>query len=332
MAPIGTIIGPTENQRNYKARIVAKHLGLDLAATPEFQMGVGNTTPEYLAKYPCGKVPVYEGADGFSLTDSSAIAYYVASKAGGDSPLLGKTAEETAEILQYILFAEADFSPAHAGVMYPLLGYRNYIQPAFQAAEKELARFLDALNTILVDKTYLVGERLTIADINFVCDMVMLFQFYLTAEDRKTYRNVTRYFKTISGLAAFKAISGDIELCTTRIERKAEPAKKKEKKADKPKAQPKAEKKKAAPKEEDDEEDDMPAPAPKPKSKLDLLPKPSMNLNEWKRVYSNEDTREVAMPWLWKNFDAEGYSLWKVEYNYNSELTKLFMTNNLIGG
>ncbi|KAJ1787119.1 hypothetical protein LPJ59_005792, partial [Coemansia sp. RSA 2399] len=107
---------------------------------------------------------------------------------------------------------------------------------------------------------------------------------------------------------------------------------KEKKKADKPKAQPKAEKK-AAPKEENDEdEDDMPPPAPKPKSKLDLLPKSSMDLNEWKRVYSNEETREVAMPWLWKNFDAEGYSLWKVEYNYNEELTRLFMTNNLIGG
>ncbi|KAJ1801244.1 translation elongation factor activity protein, partial [Coemansia sp. RSA 2399] len=214
MAPIGTIIGPTENQRNYKARIVAKYLGLELETTPNFNFGVDNKTPEYLAKFPCGKVPTYDGADGFTLTDSSAIAYYVASKAGSDSPLLGKTAEETAEILQYILFAEADFSPAHAGVMYPLLGYRPFVQPAFQAAEQDMTRFLDALNTMLVDKTYLVGERLTIADIIVACDLIMLFQFYLTAEDRKTYRNVARYFKTISGQAAFKAVSGDIELCT----------------------------------------------------------------------------------------------------------------------
>ncbi|KAJ2561197.1 hypothetical protein IW140_006596, partial [Coemansia sp. RSA 1813] len=145
-----------------------------------------------------------------------------------------------------------------------------------------------------------------------------------------TYRNVARYFKTITGQAAFKAVVGDIELCTTRIQRKVEPSKKADKKkADKPKAEKKAAPKK---KEEDEDEEDMPAPAPKPKSKLDLLPKPSMDLNEWKRVYSNEETREVAMPWLWKNFDAEGYSFWKVEYNYNDELTKLFMTNNLIGG
>ncbi|KAJ1933408.1 hypothetical protein EC988_009129, partial [Linderina pennispora] len=126
MAPVGTLVGPTVNARNYKARVVASFLGLDLATTPEFQMGVDNKTPEYLAKYPAGKVPAFEGADGFRLTDSSAIAYYVASKAGADSPLLGQTAEETAEILQFILAAEADFSPAMGGVLYPLLGFMPF--------------------------------------------------------------------------------------------------------------------------------------------------------------------------------------------------------------
>ncbi|KAJ2087461.1 Elongation factor 1-gamma, partial [Coemansia sp. RSA 986] len=205
MASIGTLNGPLPTFRNYKARIVAKHLGLDLATTPEFQMGVDNKTPEYLAKFPCGKVPTYEGSSGFTLTDSSAIAYYLASKAGSDSSLLGKTAEETAQILQYILFAEADFTPAALGVLAPLLGFSTYIQPAFQASEKDLARFLDALNTILIDKTFLVGERLTIADIIVACDLIMSFKLYLTVDDRKTYRNVARYFKTITGQAAFKA-------------------------------------------------------------------------------------------------------------------------------
>ncbi|KAJ1801383.1 Elongation factor 1-gamma, partial [Coemansia sp. RSA 2399] len=214
MAPIGKLNGPLPTFRSYKARVVAKYLGLELETTPDFNFGVDNKTPEYLAKFPCGKVPTYDGADGFTLTDSSAIAYYVASKAGSDSPLLGKTAEETAEILQYILFAEADLTPAVIGVLAPLLGFRPFIQPAFLAAEQDMTRFLDALNTMLVDKTYLVGERLTVADIIVACDLVMSFKQYLTAEDRKTYRNVARYFKTITGQAAFKAVVGDIELCT----------------------------------------------------------------------------------------------------------------------
>lgn len=38
------------------------------------------------------------------------------------------------------------------------------------------------------------------------------------------------------------------------------------------------------------------------------------------------------MAWFWKNVNFEEYSLWKVDYKYNDELTLTFMSNNLIGG
>jgi len=55
-------------------------------------------------------------------------------------------------------------------------------------------------------------------------------------------------------------------------------------------------------------------------------------MDEWKRMYSNNDTKTVAMPWFWQNYDPEGYSIWKVDYKYNSELSKIFMTSNMING
>lgn len=64
---------------------------------------------------------------------------------------------------------------------------------------------------------------------------------------------------------------------------------------------------------------------------LDLLPKSTLNLVQWKKMYSNNDT-DIAMKWLWENFDYSGYSIWKVDYNYNNELKMTFMSNNLIGG
>ena len=33
-----------------------------------------------------------------------------------------------------------------------------------------------------------------------------------------------------------------------------------------------------------------------------------------------------------ENFDSEGWSIWRVDYRYNDELTLVFMSNNLIGG
>ncbi|KAI7834435.1 glutathione S-transferase [Kickxella alabastrina] len=218
MAPLGTLIGPMPNPRNFKARIVAVITGLELGTTPDFQMGVDNKTPEYLAKYPAGKVPVFEGADGFSVSDSSAIAYYIAAKAGSESTLLGQTAEETAEILQFILFAEADFVPALIGTLAPLMGHAKFFKPAHQQAEEQFFRFIDVLNTQLINRTFVVGERLTIADVVVACDLLYSFQMYLTSEDRDKYPDLTRYFTTITAEPAFKAVLGDVVLCDKRIE------------------------------------------------------------------------------------------------------------------
>jgi elongation factor 1-gamma len=35
---------------------------------------------------------------------------------------------------------------------------------------------------------------------------------------------------------------------------------------------------------------------------------------------------------FWEMFDAEGWSLWQCEYNYNAENKVLFMTSNLVSG
>ena len=55
-------------------------------------------------------------------------------------------------------------------------------------------------------------------------------------------------------------------------------------------------------------------------------------MDEWKRMYSNNDTRSVAIPWFWEKLDKNGYSIWIGEYKYNDELSKVFMTSNLLSG
>jgi len=55
-------------------------------------------------------------------------------------------------------------------------------------------------------------------------------------------------------------------------------------------------------------------------------------MDEWKRKYSNNDTKTVALPWFWENYDPAGYSLWRADYKHNAELVKLFMTCNSVNG
>jgi len=70
---------------------------------------------------------------------------------------------------------------------------------------------------------------------------------------------------------------------------------------------------------------------PVPTNPLDLLPPTTLNLEEWKRKYSNSDV-SVSIPWFWENFDKNGYSLWFSDYKYNDELEQLFKTSNLVLG
>ena len=55
-------------------------------------------------------------------------------------------------------------------------------------------------------------------------------------------------------------------------------------------------------------------------------------MDEFKREYSNKDTLTAALPYFWKNLDKENFSIWYCEYKYNEELSKIFMTANLVNG
>ena len=67
-------------------------------------------------------------------------------------------------------------------------------------------------------------------------------------------------------------------------------------------------------------------------SPLPILPVSSFVMDAFKRVYSNEDIATKAIPFLWENFDKEGWSIWKAEYKYTDELKMIFMSSNLVSG
>jgi len=54
---------------------VASYTGTELDL-PAYEHTVDNRTPEFLAKFPLGKIPAFESADGFNLTEGIAIARY----------------------------------------------------------------------------------------------------------------------------------------------------------------------------------------------------------------------------------------------------------------
>lgn len=335
----GTLYTYPENFRAYKALIAAQYASTNVKVDAGFKFGETNKTDGFLNKFPSGKVPAFETADGKYLNDGNAIAYFVANE-----QLRGKTAYDQAQVLQWIGFAESDILPAACSWVFPILGIMPYNKQNFDRSKEDMKTALSVLNKHLLTRTFLVGERVTLADITVACTLLHCFTTTFDPTFRKSFGNVTRWFNTLVNQPQFIAVLGSVKLCDKVAEvdhkkygefqasqgkggkdKKVEPKKKEEKKPEK----------KAAKKEEEPEELDAADAAlalePKSKDPFDLMPKGTFNMDDFKRCYSNEDEAK-SIPYFWEKFDPEHYSIWFGEYKYRDELTKVFMSCNLITG
>ncbi|ELW52035.1 Elongation factor 1-gamma [Tupaia chinensis] len=334
-----------ENWRAFKALIAAQYSGAQvrvLSAPPHFHFGQTNRTPEFLRKFPAGKVPAFEGDDGFCVFESNAIAYYVSNE-----ELRGSTPEAAAQVVQWVSFADGDIVPPASTWVFPTLGIMHHNKQATENAKEEVRRILGLLDAHLKTRTFLVGERVTLADITVVCTLLWLYKQVLEPSFRQAFPNTNRWFLTCINQPQFRAVLGEVKLCEKMAQfdakkfaesqpKKDTPRKEKGSREEKqkPQAERKEDKKAAAPapEEEMDECEQALAAEPKAKDPFAHLPKSTFVLDEFKRKYSNEDTSSVALPYFWEHFDKDGWSLWYSEYRFPEELTQTFMSCNLITG
>jgi elongation factor 1-gamma len=124
----------------------------------------------------------------------------------------------------------------------------------------------------------------------------------LDAAVRAQVPNLVRHFETIVNQPQLTAIYEATPYLEKALQFVPPPKEKKEAKPAAP-AAPKAEKK-AATKNDDDDDDDAPPPPPKVHNPLDDLPKSKFNLEDWKRAYSNNETRGAggALEWFYKKY------------------------------
>lgn len=286
------------------------------------------------------KVPAFETKDGNVLTESNAIAYYVA-----NAQLRGNTDLEKSLILQWTNFADSEILPASCAWVFPLLGIMPFNKNNVERAKDDIKLALTVLNQRLLENTYLVGERITLADITVFTTLLNVYQYVLEPSVRAPFGCVTRWFTTLLNQPQVKAVITNYSICATALEFDAKKyaefqgktAQLKTGGGGEKKAEAKKEKKPAPAKKEKEPEEELDAAdaalalEPKSKDPFDTMPKGTFNFDDFKRSYSNED-ESVSIPYFWEKFDAENYSIWYGEYKYNEELTKVFMSCNLIGG
>merc|ERR1711884_422087 len=313
----GTLYTYPDNFRAQKALIAAKYSGSEVTVAKDFVFGETNKSPEFLKKFPLGKVPAFEGSDGLLLTESNAIAYYVAN----DELRGGSEAAARAQVVQWMVMADNEILPAACTWVFPTMGIMQFNKNATDRAKEDIKAALKTLNDHLLTRTFLVGERVTLADIAVACTMISLYKQVLDPAFRKPFGNVTRWFNTVVNQPNAKAVLGQVDLCTKMAEFDAKKFAEFSGKGDN-----KKEKKEKKPKPEEEAK-----PVEKKADPFEKMPKGTFDLEEWKRFYSNNDEPE-SVEWFWEHFDHENYSIWRGDYKYNDELTMVFMSCNLIGG
>jgi len=274
-------------------------------------------------KFPLGVTPAFEGAS--LLFGAESIATHFAESA--KIPV-------TSEAVQWLQWAEGRLLPNILSYVLPSVSAVQADKKVVDAAKAELLAQLQHFNDVLLNRTFLTGERFGLADISVALNLLPAYQYVLDDSARHGLVNLNRWFMTIMNQPEVKDVVGEFTFITNASTFDA--AKFKEVSAKLTKAAPKkAEKKKEEKKadaEELDEADAALAAEPKSADPFAALPKSSFVMDSWKRVYSNEDTEKVALPYFWDNFDAENNSIWYAEYKYPEDLSLAFMSCNLISG
>lgn len=338
----GTLYTYPDNFRAYKALIAAQYSGAKVQVASDFVFGQTNKSEAFLKKFPLGKVPAFETADGKFLTESNAIAYYVSNE-----QLRGKTDLEKAEVLSFLSLADNELLPAVHGWVFAVMGIIQFQKNNVERAKQDLKATLTALNSRLVHQTFLVGERLTLADIVVFATLLSAYEKVLDPSFRAPFGSLNRWFTTVLNQPQVKAVVKGFTMCAKVAEidpkkfaefqaktggggqqqqQQKEPKEKKEKKP-----APAKKEKEPEPAEELDAAELALAEEPKSKDPFDAMPKGTFNFDDFKRFYSNEDEAK-SIPYFWEKFDPEHYSIWFGEYKYPEELTKVFMSCNLITG
>ncbi|KAL9042581.1 MAG: hypothetical protein Q9180_000516 [Flavoplaca navasiana] len=316
------------NPRSTVIQVVAKanKLDLDIVET----VPANGVSQDYLKINHLGRIPSFVGADGYTLTESMAIAIYITSQ-NEKTSLLGKTKQDYASIVRWMSFANTEVLPGLAGWFRPCIGRDPFNKKSVEDSKKAALAAVKVLEEHLWINTFLVGERLSLADLFTASVISRGFQYFFDKKWRSENPNVTRWYETVCNQPMYLEVGGRPTLIDEAI-KEIPPKKEKEEKPKKEQVPKAASKPKAKEIDEEEEEEEEAKPAPKPKHPLEALPKPNLAIDDWKRKYSNEETREVALPWFWENFNPEEYSLWKLDYKYNEELTQVFMSSNLITG
>ena len=187
--------------RKVAAYAAEKGIEIDLQPT-----GFPNPTPEFRAASPFAKMPALVDGD-YHLADSSAIIHYLEAKYP-EPELIPSDPRERGRTIWFDEFADTLLFACGAKIFFNkvvaprFLGRVGDLTAAETAERDELPPLLDYLEAVIPESGFLVGGRLTLADIS-VAGPFANFGHCDVAIDAARYPKTTAYVRSVLSRPSF---------------------------------------------------------------------------------------------------------------------------------
>lgn len=201
-----------------KARLCLLEKGLDY----QLEVVMPFTPPEwYLQLNPLGRIPAFKDGE-LSLADSSVICQYLEETYEQTARLYGNSAVERAQIRWLEKYADYELAPLTTFgvfrncVLKPSSGHACNEESVQAALNEKLPPHFDYLERQLGDKTYFVGDQLSMADLAFACQLINM-EHGGALIDAIRWPALAAHFIRMKGLASVESVLPGEQRMTAKL-------------------------------------------------------------------------------------------------------------------
>jgi len=160
---------------------------------------------------PLSKVPVLVTEHGV-LFESNAIARFVARSNGDPARLFGANPVQSAQVDSWITFTSTELSNPLATWIATAESAEEEAIARAKASSSETRKILSSIDQHLKNCTFLVGERITLADIVLASTLLPGLKTVIDERARKPFKSVVRWFKTVVNNAVVASVLGEVQI------------------------------------------------------------------------------------------------------------------------
>lgn len=180
----------------HRVRLAASVMKIDIDLVPVMEMEGQRQGAQYLAINPLGQIPAIKDGD-FILRDSIAIIQYLAENYAADKGWMPSGIQERARMNEWFAIAAGVmFRGPNLARLIKLFGMPGDYESAVAVSKK----LFDMMENHLTERTWLVGERATLADIACYSYVAVSNEGKL---DLAPYPHIRKWLGAVQGLDGF---------------------------------------------------------------------------------------------------------------------------------